>query len=253
MPRVQVGNRVIYKHKNHHQVLNDWAAFRSNRNSPPILITFDHHTDFAQAYSRFFSDQSMKTTGNSFLPNDFHKWALDQAQTHLDSLRCLKTTKVAKATRDLSHDEHIDAAQRANIIDDVFLYQSDNARPNVSPFPPPQSRTIHHAPVIHMNPAGTAALTLEKCSLDQFVARIEATTGKLLESIDYILDVDMDVFRSERAASPNDPRTWHRFIRNAKLITAALEPKCVKMGLIDGEDTKAYKLFNIFAQHVSNA
>lgn len=49
-----------------------------------------------------------------------------------------------------------------------------------------------------------------------------------LESVPYILDVDLDVFHTVAAIEPKDPAVFHRLIRGAMAITIATEPECVE-------------------------
>ncbi len=48
-----------------------------------------------------------------------------------------------------------------------------------------------------------------------------------LEDKPYILDIDLDVFHSQKAIEPTDPSTFYRLIRNSVAITIATEAECV--------------------------
>lgn len=62
---------------------------------------------------------------------------------------------------------------------------------------------------------------------------MEFPTSKRLPTI---LDIDLDVFHSRKAITPDDPSTLHRLVRNAVAITIATEPECVEELWHDEDD-----------------
>jgi hypothetical protein len=49
-----------------------------------------------------------------------------------------------------------------------------------------------------------------------------------LEGAKFVLDIDLDYFHTLQGARPRNPASFRRLIRNAALITVALEATCVR-------------------------
>ena len=77
-------------------------------------------------------------------------------------------------------------------------------------------------------------------------AEIEDVTG-----VSYVLDIDLDYFRTKDALSPKDATIFHGLIRNAVAVTIATEPKFVLMERLDSV-TSNYSLEKII-QHIAVA
>jgi len=99
---------------------------------------------------------------------------------------------------------------------------------------------------------------IEAPYLDDQLRRIGAITQCLglpnIESLPYILDIDLDAFHSIKAANPCDATTFHRLIRGALAITIATEPKWVEKLWAD-EDNKpsADLLLTAVKRHIEAA
>lgn len=166
------------------------------------------------------------------------------AKHRIALLKGLKAKGVTTLVSELRHDEHIDAAQQAGIIGDVFLYQSGSGDP------PSKGRHI-----VEIDGWDKAAMdsALEPAELGRFVAEVATRTGKSLTDLHYILDVDLDFFSTESSIKPTDASLWHALIRNASLITVALEPGCVRSCRQPDERITASSLFTELRRHVSTA
>ncbi|MBD3557534.1 UPF0489 family protein [Planktothrix sp. FACHB-1355] len=69
----------------------------------------------------------------------------------------------------------------------------------------------------------------------------------------YILDIDLDYFRTAKAIEPADTRTFYELIRNAEAITIALEPKFVALERLTGEDITSDFLLLRLLNHIKCA
>lgn len=69
----------------------------------------------------------------------------------------------------------------------------------------------------------------------------------------YILDIDLDYFRTAKSINPNDPSTFYELIRRATAITIALEPDFVLMEKIQGEAITSDVLFPQLMKHIESA
>jgi hypothetical protein len=249
MPTLSACTKTIHYGRAHHHVLRYWAAFRRKlRNEPaPFLVTLDHHTDTHQAFLRHCCGNDVRMAPPK--PADIQSCA----RPLIHRLSSWKVADVEDSIRRLRHDEHIDAAEKAGIVDRTFILLTGDGDARS-----PKQR-VHRPRRIIANAGGfptcdeaaTAALTLEPETLDPLILLIENAAGKPLREIRYILDIDMDAFMTERAARPTNETSWHELICRASLITAALEPGCVAGGRLEGEKITGRSLFKIVADHVA--
>ena len=70
---------------------------------------------------------------------------------------------------------------------------------------------------------------------------------------DYILDIDLDYFRTEKSARPADTRSFYKLIRNAKAITIATEPDFVGYEKLGGENISSETLLPKIMCHIRRA
>ncbi|MBD3557527.1 UPF0489 family protein [Planktothrix sp. FACHB-1355] len=69
----------------------------------------------------------------------------------------------------------------------------------------------------------------------------------------YILDIDLDYFRTKKSISPEKPAEFYKLIRNAEIITVALEPEYVQSEKLQGEDITSEFLLEKLLNHISSA
>ena len=81
----------------HHEVLRAWCRHRRTVETPPVAVTFDHHTDTLPAFSRAASSEAER---ESWIAE--FDWRSDAS--------------VEAALRRLRHDEHLDLALRGGVI-----------------------------------------------------------------------------------------------------------------------------------------
>lgn len=234
-----INGKRVYTREMHHNVLEAWAA--EARGLP--LISFDYHTDTLPAFNEEVSRKFKKQHGR--VPEKAERDALCSEEYARWDWREL--AKVKEATTHLSHDEHIDAAKRAGIISDVTIvlgcYTPGSSPPWARVLIPP----CPHAHLEAHDDACTRAFV--EASLE------DATLAPFFPSLptDYILDVDLDYFRSAKAIAPQHASVFHRLIRGARIITVAEEPGCVGMLRLKGESIGASDLLSALYQHIEIA
>lgn len=111
---VSIKGKDIYVVDDHHKALAAWALIRRALTAAPNLITIDHHTD---TYEAFLGHAHWEAYEGRV--TDQEAFRLSQvAEIDWRSDEC-----VAKAVVNLKHDEHIDAATSAGVLDNAFCIQ----------------------------------------------------------------------------------------------------------------------------------
>lgn len=184
----------------HHEVLIPWADLCSRLSAPPGVLSLDFHTDTLSAL-----DRGLPMPGSA-----------DAA---------LKT---------LHHDEHFDWALRSGMISRAVIL---SISPQTGPLPHPGLRVLpfRDAPSVQtiLNESETArnfAGTLLSTRLPES-EELNFTRG----SAPWILDIDCDVFLTERALDYPEDGLFADWIRRAGLITISRESDWVKLLRLPGE------------------
>ena len=150
----------------------------------------------------------------------------------IESLRRFEKEFIQK----LAHDEHIHAAYLTCSISECFILFSGSNDAGLKwdwsktlklaiPFDETYEKTFRDA----------QDRIIESDILIRWIHSIESFYGQVLEEIDYILDLDLDFFRTRKSVKPGNPEQFLRLVRNASLITIAREPECVASGCLEGE------------------
>ncbi len=193
----------VFEVVRHHHVLEEWARAKLQVGSPLHLITLDRHADTMPA----FGDAWGKATQGNGPP--LNEWSAPW-------IKKLSTcTNVQDIIQQLDHDEHIDAARKANIIEDeVFLLQSatEDRRP--------QWVT---AVCFNVSTYDDALTTLGDARIQEFINIIQDKTRNNIEDMKYILDIDHDFFWSTASLFPGSKSVFNRLINGAHCITIAHE------------------------------
>lgn len=266
--RHAIKGKDIYIVDDHHKVLAAWVLVRRSLETPPNLITIDHHTDTYEAFLGYAHWEA------------YERRVEDQEEFRVGLVAGIdwrRDESIAEAIGNLRHDEHIDAATCSGVLGDAFCIQlSDSgATPSVEqlafeksmrenwpnpPTVPKPERPMTYEPAVNRIYAlpfdcfiGCQARPHNKnCAVRQSEEIIEAkylddqiVRGSEIsrcfgltspEAAPYILDIDLDAFHTRRAIRPKDPSTFYRLIKNAVAITIATEAECVEEEWLDDED-----------------
>lgn len=191
MDCIEIGNKKCYVFDEHHQVLMAWNDYFCGTKIAPVVITLDHHTDVLQAFN-------FQTLNNP----DF------QIPSNLS---------INKAIELLHHDEHIDYALQTGIINQSIIIAHTNS--NV-----PRNSKITlltdnfltddiplNSPILY----DYFSAALEDDFLSKFI--------KTPPNSPYILDIDLDYFKTYNSLTPKNYSIFRRLLKNAQLITISRE------------------------------
>jgi hypothetical protein len=258
-----VRGKRVYIVDDHHKAFAAWSLERRRLDAPPLLISFDHHTDTMEAADniaarKFPSDDAARETYQAQVQRELG-WDTDEA--------------VLSSVSKLQHDEHIDAAALCGALRASFSIQLDH--PSDWPVseeetrrgeqtreawiqrqqPPPKPRrpfTYAAPPLRNLFIVGHDCFVgcqaerhnddcirlqysqiLESAYVEEQLARAADMARCIsieggVESVPYILDIDLDVFHTAAAVEPKDPASFYRLIRGAVAITIATEADFVE-------------------------
>lgn len=225
----EIGGKVVYIVDDHNKVLAAWAIERRKLAAAPYLLTIDHHSDTDEA---FRSHVCMAAYGDLAVDED----AL--AAKLIAAIDWSSDDSVAEAIGALRHDEHIHAATKSGTLTASFSIQLSDQDGYLAPkdgiYVVPHKCAIGCQKKVYDDECAAhhALQIIEAPYLDDQLRRIGEITQCLglpnIESLPYILDIDLDAFHSIKAANPCDATTFRRLIRGALAITIATEPKWVE-------------------------
>jgi len=283
MEKREIKGKPVYIFESHNVALRAWDEIKTNHQSELILITLDHHTDDRPAfkgYARSLIDETYRT-------DDFASKVAALMKQRLAEFDRRDGDTIQKAVADLRNDEQIDAAIRLGIFSFAFsinqmrsthskeeeTYFDDHEfnifaeRPK-PPFtysvPPNHIFTIREDCEIGCEKdthdddccRKHSDQSIESVMLDQLVSKANgmAASAKIedIKSIPYVLDIDLDYFRTIKSLTPDDPSAFHDLIKRAVAITIATEPNYVHDLRLDRELTSEYALQQIIG-HIDHA
>jgi hypothetical protein len=214
----------------HHKVLSAWAHYRATLVKAPRLLTLDHHTDTSEAFRNHTADAAERASLISQI--DFNQPA-----------------SVEEAISRLSHDEHIVAAIKSDIISSAFVIAHKARDTDIEIY------REHKIVCCSVNAASSRVLrsdcdrVLESEFLNERIVYFNAILDEAKEvhllKESYILDIDLDFLNTLKAAIPEDISTLQRLARGAGLITIATEADHVKHCALDLDLTSEILLGNL--------
>lgn len=258
----------IYVVDDHHKALAAWALVRQSRDTAPNLITIDHHTDTHEAFLGHAHWESYE--GRVEDPEGFRiglvariDWRRDASiaeaisylrhDEHIDAATC------SGALGDAFCIQLSDSGATPSVEQLAYKKSMAENWPNPPTVPKPQ-RPMTYGPATNRiyalpfdcfigcqaRPHNDDCLVrqsdeiIETRYLNDQLARgseISRCFGlPNLETVPYILDIDLDAFHTRRAINPKDPSTFYRLIKNAEAITIATEAECVEEEWLDDKD-----------------
>ncbi|MBO5762477.1 MAG: UPF0489 family protein [Lentisphaeria bacterium] len=197
-----IRGKKIFLVEDHHHVLLPWAELRRRSGQAFTTLTLDHHTDTLPAFTHY---AEVHAEPGAFFPADFNKEA--EIRQRLSLLR---------------HDEHIDFATRTGIVDQAYLFTHVNFSISTNP-------AIH---IYHEFPGEDPAL------LEQYYAQALETpflrhlfdlAAMEFPPAGFVLDIDLDYFKTPRSVAPEDPGVFYELIRRAQAITISRETDWVRL------------------------
>lgn len=207
--------------ENHAQALLPWSRWRTKLGKPLKLITLDHHSDTNSCYLRSL----FKKIGR-----DVEE--MERLRTlRLNAINYENESDVINGLEGLYHDEHIHAALKLGVITQAYVIQHsfDVIDPSLA------ERGMQVLPTEVNLKADSEEVKQE--SFDR-VLESDFLTRQLeqfknseipfdMKKDDYILDIDLDVFKSKKSVQPECHRVYKELADHAVAITIARESEWV--------------------------
>jgi hypothetical protein len=282
MERREIGGKSVYIFEPHNVAFAAWAEIRAHHDSDLILISLDHHTDTANAFrkSDFVHD------GRGRITEDIIEARI---QGRISQVDWRDSSSVDKAVSELRNDEQIDAAIRVGLFSFAFCINHHDEtrsievkqwledrgwqRPGMKCPEPPFTYEVPNNRAFEIR--GTCDVlgcekkphnddcykyASENAIESAMLKRLIETANNMarfagiedITKIPYVLDIDLDYFKSIKSLSPDDASVFHGLIRNAVAITIATEPDYVHDLRLDDELTSEYALEQVY-QHITQA
>lgn len=241
-----INNKQIFIEEEHHHVLQHWIEYNRQTSSSPLVITLDYHTDTKPAFHRY---ACRELGNNNSKIIEFRENTLEN--TNLENFDFIDN---------LQNDEHIDFAIRKNIVSKVYIRsfqgrydgRQDSCNEKIyhinSHCYSGCSKTVHDddCNLIYCN----RCIESEEL-IRQFTYISEINEDGFIRD-NYILDIDLDFFRTIKSIDPDDASTFYRLIRGASIITIATEPLYVNEVKFDKEINSEYLLKRLL-EHIEQA
>ena len=186
---------MFHIHELHHHVLRSWAKLKDFR---PKVISFDHHTDILTAFLRY------SEKNNNLLPAN----AGNNIEYDIELLR---------------HDEHFDYAIKYNIISSAVIISHTPA----CTVPCENLHVLYDGNFSEDEPLNSEKyrryfdMALEDSFLEKYLP--------FMPEKNYILDIDCDYFKTEKALRPEKSEIFRNLVKNADMITVSREDDWVKI------------------------
>lgn len=224
---ISLNNKRVCIFENHAQALLPWSRWATQAGKPLALLTIDHHSD----------------TNSCYLRSLFHEVGRD-----LDEIEKRRTEKLQgldiaseydmiKALGGLYHDEHIHAALRLGILSHAYVIQ--HSFTEIDPSLLEKGMTVLPCEIQVEKHESTQSNpyfdeVLESDFLNRQLQRCEESEPPfVLDSMDYILDIDLDVFKSHASVTPSCCETFLKLIWHAVGVTIARESEWIERLKVD--------------------
>ncbi len=189
-----------------------------------MLITLDQHTDTLLAF-RYYCCDKCENTGHTYDFDKANQMAIDMLQdSNIDDLSFIKK---------LNNDEHIDFATKKGIISKAFVISFECVDDKYDP----ENDKIYYIPKDFYNKYLGMAQdnNYERILSDNCIEDDDLSICLNEIPVDYhpnyILDIDLDFFRTAKSINPNKKEVFYHLIRQAKIITIATEPDYIEKGI----------------------
>lgn len=211
----------------HHEVLRAWCRRRREVDSPPVAVTFDHHTDTLPAFSRAAaSDAEREAWITEF------DWRSDES--------------VESALRRLRHDEHLDLALRSGVISRsiVIAHSTENV---ITDTLHPRIRVAADAAWPELNfllnhPEEFRPRASRVFETGWLAARFAEAEFSPEENPGFLFDLDLDYLLTADALAPADGTLLQLLLRTAALVTVSREEEWLRLLKLDPELTPEFLL-----------
>lgn len=133
-----IKNKKVYIAEKHHYMLLPWAQLRRELAEPPILLTFDNHTDTRIAFTGYLSCKYQDCQNPIKLMHN-------ESIKLLEKLNFTDDKSVNEAILILRNDEHIDTAIKSGIISKALVIQYSQGDDKPYPIELDNYRSLNHS------------------------------------------------------------------------------------------------------------
>lgn len=284
--KLSINGKSVYIVEDHHHVLVPWRELAEECTETPFLISFDYHTDTRKAFSNYAYSQdnsygqiaqsirsSLCASMNKDEPN-----SIENAISYLKHDEHMDAAIVAKIIShsfviqfmDPSGTESLQLRAWRNEMQTNFKGRLNNEIPYPAPpftYQLPENK-IFLVPNICAVGCSRAPHN-DQCLVDHAdqalediyikdkmtsIRQMAQTTGLgMPESTPFILDIDLDYFRTAHSIEPEQTQELYALIRNSVGITIARECTCVEMLKFSGENIDCNMLEIAMLEHIRKA
>ncbi|MGN4421090.1 UPF0489 family protein [Bacillus cereus group sp. MYBK249-1] len=288
-----INSKDIYIVEHHHHVLEPWAIYRERNAAPILVTLDHHtdcHSAFINYSSLQIKGDDYQTNEKRIA---FRKCCIEQVNYNdLDTVRtaignlihdehidaAIKSNIIEKAfiinynaCRDTPLSFKEEKRIEANTYKMAGIPIGENFEVQASEGYPESTNSMYildkkcwigdHAE--HPHPCNDSCTkphydqAIESIYLEDKLNTISEMVPDLIQenhfTQEYILDIDLDYFHTLKSIHPEDYEIFHNLIRNAKIITIALESRCVEEGKYRNENIDSDSLLTALLSHIEAA
>lgn len=269
----------------HEKAIHSWAKTAQRIGKSVNLITLDRHLDTMSAFNKTLCSKYGEVAVsriNSLSRERCEEVGLKDGQAPLDASLDLSNEEHIDAAIvagiinyafviSLNEGNPCRRKKKANVCEEVdFMFENNLTDPPencpFAAFDLPSSRIVELEPTCA---ADCEELDHFYCTRRQADAALESSylAPKIHDIIEigqlagidnvldqpFILDIDLDYFRSKRAISPHNPDEFYRLVNGAAAITIATSPFYVTTGSLSGENLSVAFLEKRLLEHIYQA
>lgn len=253
-----INGKNIFIFEDHATAILPWAEIRKQSDGSLNLFTLDFHSDTSEAFHKHLHG---KTGGD---------WSRIESlrETLIDGIDIYNSRDLEKLLPLLSHDEQIDFSIRTKIFDFAFVVHFDNADDDFQlggEFPEDRILVLPNLCAVGCEKTTHGDLcteehsnqAIETVNLEDKLAKAKQITESLgrKECIHspYVLDIDLDYFRTKTSINPKNISAFHKLISDSAAITIAKEPEWVIKGRLNEETIDSEYLLKKMLEIISKA
>lgn len=264
----QIAGKDIHIFESHSTAIVPWGQIRCKRSNAPNLITLDYHTDTREAFLHLSkidvrNEESLYEAAKN-LRND-------------EQIDAAIRADIISSAFIISYDDQSTQSREEKKYYDENYGGVNCMRTNLEGFQstyPPRPYT-YDVPESKMFVVGASEgfeydkdsgdadekqhfdLAIESPYLDkklQIINEMYSSVGikNVLEQ-DYILDIDLDYFKTRNSIEPRDKKTFYNLIKSAHAVTIAMEPYFVNVEKYPGEKIAPDFLLEALLRHIHSA
>jgi len=289
----QIEGKDVYIFESHSTALVPWGQIRSKRSNAPNLITLDYHTDTHEAfllhYGKQFKGEYFSSGDDAF--EKLRELLLSKIDVLNDASLCEAANKLrndehidAAIGADIIDFAYVISydGQCTQSREEIKYYEENYGGVNFirtrfegpqTPLPTrpytydvPESKifVVDDSEGFEYNKNSKVDqekqhydFAIESPYLDRKLLIIDemglSAGVKNVLAQDYILDIDLDYFKTRKSIEPRDKKTFYHLIKSAQAVTIAMEPYFVNEEKYPGEEIDPEFLLAALLEHIHSS